>query len=88
MSDAPRRRSRAWIWWAPLVAVLLYVVSIVPVAIVAAWMAHFGLVSDKHAGDFLSTVFAPIEWASDHSESVQRVFNQVGKQVQPLFPSR
>jgi hypothetical protein len=66
----------------------LYVVSIVPVVLVAAWMAHFGLVSDTHAGDFVATVYAPIEWAADHSERVQRAFNQIGRKVQPLFPSR
>jgi hypothetical protein len=86
MRDEPRRRSRAWIWWAPFVALPLYFVSIVPVALVAAWMAHFGLMSDNRAGDFLSTVYAPIEWTTDHSDTAKRVFNEVGRQVQPLFP--
>ena len=88
MSDAPRRRSRVWIWWAPLVAVPVYVVSIVPVAIVAAWMAHFGLVSDEHAGDFMTTAYAPIKWATEQSETVELALVQVGRLLQPLLPDR
>jgi hypothetical protein len=88
MSDQPRRRSRAWIWWAPLVAVPLYVLSIVPVEIGSAWMARFGLMSPKHRGDFLRTVYAPIVWGMNNSNTVKGAFHQLERFMQPVFPNR
>ena len=68
MSDEPKRRSRAWIGWALIAAILLYPLSMGPAFRwasgdpIADPMAHFERV------ERLGTAYAPIVWLNQHFE--------------------
>jgi hypothetical protein len=63
MSDEPKKRARAWIWWTLIAVLVLYPLSMGPVC----WFAPDG--SEATVED----VYAPIEWLRWKSESVDRV---------------
>jgi hypothetical protein len=61
MSDEPKKRSRAWIWWALIAVVLLaYLLAMGPVSSRA-----FLLSGD--AKNALSGIYAPVGWLCEHS---------------------
>jgi hypothetical protein len=64
MSDAPKKRSRAWVFWVFIAVVFLaYPLSIGPVK------ARALNSDDPIAGiDRMETVYAPIWWLRGHSE--------------------
>ncbi len=86
MSDEPKKRSRAWIGWAPVAAIALYMLSSVPIVIVTAWMADFGIVSERSGAAFVNTVYAPLNWANEHSKTVSDAMGWIGDRLQPLMP--
>jgi hypothetical protein len=55
MSDEPRKRSRAWVWWT---ALALYPLSMGP----AAWWA--GPSNDRW--QTVDTVYSPLDWLETH----------------------
>jgi hypothetical protein len=86
MNDEPKKRSRAWILWAPIAAIALYLLSSVPVFIAASWMVHFGVVSQGGANDFVNTIYAPLNWANEHSNAVSETMGWIGDRLRPLVP--
>jgi hypothetical protein len=60
MSDEPKKRSRAWIGWALLAAMVLYPLSLGPVC----WLAP------QSSDETINKVYAPIDWLRSRSETV------------------
>jgi hypothetical protein len=83
MSDEPKKRSRAWIWWTPLAAIVLYLLTSVPVVIGLLWMIKAGVVSDKNAESFVSAAYAPVNWAQKHSKTADAVIQWAFKCASP-----
>jgi hypothetical protein len=61
MSDAPKKRSRAWIGWALVAVFVLYPLSIGP----AYWWAS------RDRWETLDTMYAPLNWLAIHFECVR-----------------
>ncbi len=88
MSDEQKKRSRGWIWLAPAAAPLLYLLSLFPALFVGAWLAEFGIVSDRHAASTLNLIYAPILWECDRSERFKTGLTRIGQIGNPLMPKR
>jgi|HubBroStandDraft_6_1064221.scaffolds.fasta_scaffold1408180_2 hypothetical protein len=66
MSDEPKRRHRAWIFWAALITLLvLYPLSLGP-AFRLVWTSQ----DDPANLRVFKVVYRPISWARMHSETV------------------
>jgi hypothetical protein len=69
MSDEPKKRSRAWIWWAAFAVLLLgHPLSMGPAS---RWYARDNETVD--AG--FKAIYAPIFWVCDRSDTVRDVVN-------------
>jgi hypothetical protein len=86
MSDEPKKKSRAWMWWAPFAAIAFYLLSAFPVVLTVLWLIKAGVVSERNASAFIDTTYAPLNWAEKRSETVRDIFNRIGKTLQPLAP--
>ena len=62
MSDEPKKRSRAWIWWALILMFVLYPLSTGPSMRLAS--------SSDSWLQFHSIVFEPLFWVSEQSETI------------------
>jgi hypothetical protein len=56
VSDEPKKRSRAWIWWASLALPLLYALSIGP----ACWLECYGPMRGDRLRRFDEVIYAPL----------------------------
>ena len=65
MSDEPKERSWAWIWWALVTSPVLYVLSVGP----AEMLYQHGVI-DLETG---RKAYAPLEWLCEHSSAGQRI---------------
>jgi hypothetical protein len=86
MSDEAKKRSRRWMWWTPIAAIALYLLSSVPVVLITAWMAEVGVVSERRAIAFVNTVYAPLNWANEHSKTVSDTMGWIGDRLRPIAP--
>jgi|HubBroStandDraft_6_1064221.scaffolds.fasta_scaffold1053099_1 hypothetical protein len=78
MSDAPKKRLRAWIGWALVSILALYFLSAGPA---------FRLWSDGYIGSrIVNGVYAPLDWAYDHSTAVQRITDRYMRIWAPSDP--
>jgi len=66
MSDEPKKRSRAWIGWALLAALVLYPLLEGPALLLCLY------VGTGPAEDAYRSVYAPILWARLHSPILDR----------------
>ncbi|HEV3299839.1 MAG TPA: hypothetical protein VG055_09360 [Planctomycetaceae bacterium] len=66
MSDEPKKRSRAWIWWALILMFVLYPLSVGPSMRLAS--------SSDSWLQFHSIVFEPLFWVSEQSETIDSAF--------------
>jgi uncharacterized SAM-binding protein YcdF (DUF218 family) len=58
MSDEPKKRSRAWIWWMLLALFALYPLSVGPAT---------RLVTSPESDETASAIYAPIFWLASQS---------------------
>ena len=66
MSDEPKKRWGAWIWWLPIVTLsILYVLSIGP----AETLARHGYIDPEP----YRTAYAPVKWLHDNSTVGRRL---------------
>jgi hypothetical protein len=63
MSDEPKKRSRAWIWWAMITLIVLYPLSEGPAF---WWASQEGAFSKRW--QTMKTVYAPLECACNRAE--------------------
>ncbi|HEV3302430.1 MAG TPA: hypothetical protein VG055_22435 [Planctomycetaceae bacterium] len=71
MSDEPKKRTRAWIWWAAVALLLLaYPLSAGPVGRCVLKSSN-----PQAKWQTLRTVYAPIFWLRRHSGSAQPVID-------------
>ena len=75
MSEAPRKRSRGWIGWALIASVVLYPLSMGPVVWLAIRFDWPAPVVDRTLG----TVYAPINWLRQKSETVDNAVVWYGR---------
>jgi hypothetical protein len=68
MSDEPTKRSRAWIGWAIVSFLALYLLSVGP----AAWLWNRGYLSSR----LMNVAYAPIDWSYKNSAAAQRIIDQ------------
>jgi hypothetical protein len=69
MSDEPKKRSRAWIWWALLALLVLYPLSLGPAFAIADWI----VITNPEPRFYYAIVYiyAPLWWVGDYSESAR-----------------
>jgi hypothetical protein len=81
MSDEPKKRSRAWLWPIALITSLtIYPLLYGP----SIWLVGSG---DSHELlEIHSTIFAPLRWARDRSETINRAFFWYGGVWVPPAP--
>jgi hypothetical protein len=60
MSDEPKKRTRAWIWWT-VALLVLYPLSMVPACETIVWLNHWGISAAGLNGVYL-VVYAPVIW--------------------------
>jgi len=81
MSDRPKQRWQTWISWVGAL-VVIYPLSVFPVALVARWSIQLGIISLGFDGSALETLYQPVLWAIDHSppleHGLERAFNSFG----------
>ncbi len=85
MSDEPKKRSRAWVWWSAALF-LVYVLSIFPVAFSFAYCVDATLISNQRAESILRVIYWPIVWCMDHSPAVDRTMHGAGDTIKRALP--
>ena len=66
MSDEPKKRSRAWVWWALVALVVLYPLSVGPVN----WLYQHSEGEWPHRIHRAARlVYFPIDYLTDHSQT-------------------
>jgi hypothetical protein len=75
-------------WWAPIGAAALYVLSLFPALILTAWLIEGGIVTQGRANSVLTVVYAPVLWVSDHFPAFQNGLDRIGEKGNPLLPKR
>jgi hypothetical protein len=87
MTDKPDAKRWRWKHWgcAFLGALVLYVISFIPVVLIAAWLVEWNVLPMEGTGKVLSTVYAPLEWI-DHYPAARRAFESVTDPFKPLLP--
>ncbi|HET6323874.1 MAG TPA: hypothetical protein VFG04_04170 [Planctomycetaceae bacterium] len=85
MNDERKKRSRAWIWWMAG-ALLIYALSIFPVAFGFAYCVDAKLISNERAESILRVVYWPIVWCMDHSPAVDRTMHGAGDAIKRALP--
>ena len=87
MSDEPKKRSRAWTWiWPPVAVLLIYLLSIFPVAMAFAYCVDAKLISNQRAESILGVVYWPIVWCMDHSPAIDRTMHGIGDAIKRALP--
>jgi hypothetical protein len=86
MSDEPKKRRRGWIGWALVALLVLYPISVFPVALVGAWLKHWGLLSHPAFDATTQKVYAPVTWAMERVPLLDRAMTMAGDSLEPLAP--
>jgi hypothetical protein len=84
MSDEPKKRSRAWIGWAPPAVAFIYAFSVVPSAVALRWLIHYKAVAGGGpASRGLAHFYAPVEWLARQNPHVYETINEIIRRLSP-----
>jgi hypothetical protein len=84
MSDEPKKWSRTWGWWAPLIVGIFYVVSVVPLVVALRWLVHYEVVAQ--GGSVYQSVgrfYAPVEWLASQNPQVYETISAIIRSLSP-----